>query len=301
MNEVVVAQPHKLQVMAGGGVAALIPRTLDEAYRVSEAVYRAGMYPDDCKGATQQETASRILMKVMKGSEVGFPPLTALATILIVNNRVSIWGDGALALVTGNSAYGGRKEWTEGEMNLTEKSNWTAWCSITRIVQGKPVETVRKFSWSDAMRAGLHRKGTYQQYPGRMIQMRARAWCIRDSFADALCGLGIVEEVQDIPQKSEEVSTAFLDSPPQITAPVAAPVPEGAQTASAVDVQPTPEPETPAFDPIDFMKQVRKDFVKAGDDKARLKQIIEAAEGVEMPEPFAAELKELLDLKRGKI
>jgi hypothetical protein len=36
-----------------------------------------------------------------------------------------------------------------------------------------------------------------------MLQMRARAFCARDSFPDALKGLKVVEEVQDYPAEKE--------------------------------------------------------------------------------------------------
>src|SRR3546814_15381125 len=52
----------------------------------------------------------------------------------------------------------------------------------------------------DAKKAGLAGKqGPGSQYPQRMRQMRARAWAMRDGFADVLKGIGIAEEVRDFP------------------------------------------------------------------------------------------------------
>src|SRR3546814_3344335 len=52
----------------------------------------------------------------------------------------------------------------------------------------------------DAKKAGFAGKqGPWSQYPQRVRQMRARAWAIRDGFADVLKGIGIAEEVGDFP------------------------------------------------------------------------------------------------------
>src|SRR3546814_4979258 len=52
----------------------------------------------------------------------------------------------------------------------------------------------------DAKKAGrAGKQGPWSQYPQRMRQMRARAWAMRDGFADVLKGIGIAEEVRDFP------------------------------------------------------------------------------------------------------
>jgi len=199
----------KLPIMAGGQVAAIVPKSVDEAFRLAEAFCIAGMVPDSYKGRDNRETASRVMLGIMKGAEVGLPPVTALSNIYIVNNRPSLWGDAALALVQHHSEYLGCVETIEGK---PETDDHKATCTIRRkTVTGEVVTTVRSFSWADAKRAALTNKGPWRQYPQRMLAMRARAWCIRDSFADALSGLQIREEMEDVPQKPEQVEDGFLD------------------------------------------------------------------------------------------
>ena len=41
------------------------------------------------------------------------------------------------------------------------------------------------------------------QYRDRMLQMRARSFCLRDQFADVLKGMPVAEEVMDIPTERE--------------------------------------------------------------------------------------------------
>lgn len=200
----------KLPILAGGNVTAIVPKSIDEAFRVAEAVCISGMVPDSYKGTSQKETASRVMLGIMKGMEVGLPPITALSHIYIVNNRPTIWGDAALALVQHHAEYMGCVETIEGK---PETDSFIAKCTIRRrTVTGEVVTTDRTFSWADAKRASLVNKGPWRQYPQRMLAMRARAWCIRDSFADALSGLQIREEMEDIPTKPETVSTDFLDA-----------------------------------------------------------------------------------------
>ena len=52
-----------------------------------------------------------------------------------------------------------------------------------------------------------------------MLKIRARAYPLRDGFADCLMGLAIREEVEDLPVKTSETDTSFLDDAPATTVP----------------------------------------------------------------------------------
>jgi len=289
MNEVAKvpvpsASITKLPITSGGSVAAIVPKSIDEAFRMAEAVCLSGMVPDSYKGANDRATASKVLMGIMKGMEVGLPPITALSNIYIVNNRPSIWGDGALAVVQNHAEYFGCQEKIEGK---PETDGYTATCEIKRkTASGEVVATVRTFSWADAKRAALVNKGPWRQYPQRMLQMRARAWCIRDSFADALSGLSIREEVEDMPTKPEEVSTAFLDD---------APIPTISTGTAPI------EHEDNGIDPEKMLCDIKKGFLAAGDDIEKVQGLLDACELLDLPEPFAAELAEIVAAKKAKI
>jgi hypothetical protein len=51
----------------------------------------------------------------------------------------------------------------------------------------KPV--IRSFGMEKAKKAQLLGKDSWKKYPERMCQMRARAWALRDGFADVLKGI----------------------------------------------------------------------------------------------------------------
>jgi len=81
-------------------------------------------------------------------------------------------------------------------------------------IKRKGMEPItREFSMQDAKRARLlnnPKKPTWTLFLKRMLFNRARAFAIRDLFADCLCGLAIKEELEHLEEK-EPVDTNFLD------------------------------------------------------------------------------------------
>lgn len=186
MNAVVTQDTPRLPSMQSGGqVRAIVPQTFDEAWRIANAVCIAGMAP---KGL---DTPEKAMVAIMHGLEVGFTPMAALQSIAVVNGRPTIWGDGALGLCRASPKCEYVRERIEGDGD-----NMVAICEVGRRGEQKPI--VGRFSVDDAKKASLWGKqGPWQQYPKRMLAMRARAFALRDGFADVLRGLGIAEEVAD--------------------------------------------------------------------------------------------------------
>lgn len=208
-NDTVVVAPPKPPLETGARVAPIVPRTVDEVARVAHAVIVAGLAPNSYEGRNHNETISKIMIGIMKGAEVGFPPITALSTIAIINGRPCIWGDGAIALVQKSGLVEKIEAIFEGEQF---QDDWTAIYRIWRKGQGSPYQG--RFSVLDAKRAhlwGNPKKSPWMEYPQRMLMARARAFALRDGFADFLMGLSIAEEAEDIPATPEKTDTAFLD------------------------------------------------------------------------------------------
>ena len=78
---------------AGGRVMAFIPQTPEEIKWTIGMVVGAGLAPNSY-GNDQKKMA----IGIMKGLEVGLPPITALEWIAVINGRPTIWGDGAISL-----------------------------------------------------------------------------------------------------------------------------------------------------------------------------------------------------------
>jgi RecT family len=175
------------------GATSLAPQNMAEAMKFSELLAHSDMVPKDFRGKP-----ANVLVAVQWGYEVGLGPLQALQNIAIINGRPSIWGDVALALVRGHPACEAVREGVEGEGD-----GRAGFCEVKR--KGQDVER-RTFSVADAKRAGLWGKqGPWQQYPDRMLQLRARGFAIRDVFPDALRGVITAEEAQDMPTEPREV------------------------------------------------------------------------------------------------
>lgn len=198
---------------AASAVFLANPQNFDEAMRIANVLANSDMVPKDYKGKPEN-----CLVALQWGADVGLPGLQALQNIAVINGRPSIWGDAALALVMAHPAYAGHREWMEGE-----GENRVACCAVTR--KGSP-EHVQRFSVADAKKATLWGKqGPWQQYPDRMMQMRARGFALRDRFADALRGLSIGEESQDITERDmgtverEPVPPAATQQPEEPRAP----------------------------------------------------------------------------------
>jgi len=144
--------------------------------------------PEDCFVALQM------------GSEVGLSPMQSIQSIAVINGKPSLYGDAGLALVQSHRAFGGIEEEITGAGD-----KMVATCKITR--KGMP-PVIRTFSMADAKMAGLSGKsGPWKTYPRRMLQMRARWWAMRDSFADALAGLQGAEEVIDNPPEPTDTAS----------------------------------------------------------------------------------------------
>jgi len=160
---------------------SLAPKNLSEAMDFAKMLASSTFVPDNYK-----RKPGDIVAAMQFGHEVGLGPMQSLKNIAVINGNPCIWGDAMLALVQSHPAFEYIKEEDDGE---------TATCIIKR--KGDP-EHIVKFSMEDAKNAGLlARKGTWQTYPKRMRQMRARGFALRDKFADALNGLITREEAQD--------------------------------------------------------------------------------------------------------
>jgi hypothetical protein len=162
--------------------------TFEDAFRFSKMVAASEFAPKDFRGKPES-----CLLAIQHGSEIGLSPMQSLQSIAVINGRPSIWGDAALAVVSASSVCEYVTERVEGDGDAM-----VAICEAKR--RGYPKATTTRFSVADAKKAGLWGKsGPWQQYPKRMLQLRARGFALRDAFPDVLKGLVTAEEAQDYP------------------------------------------------------------------------------------------------------
>jgi hypothetical protein len=252
MNQVVPNEPRP-NILAGGKVAAIIPQSMDEAYRLAKAVCMAGMAP---KGMEKPEQA---MIAIMRGLEIGLTPFQALDRIAVVNGRPTIFGDGAIALVRGSGTCEFIRETVTGEGDSLK-----ATCIAKR--KGETEAITGTFSVADAKKAGLWGKsGPWQQYPARMLQMRARGFCLRDGFADVLGGLYLREEIEDSARPAPPPRPTAAEAPPAPSLAPPRPTPPNPNRPASAPPKPQEPPKPTPFDIAEF----RAAYLTAETDEAR--------------------------------
>jgi len=168
---------------------ALAPQNFEGLWRMAQIMAASGFMP---KGMERVES---VFVAVQFGLEVGLSPMQAVQNIAPINGRPAIWGDAMLGLVRASGYMESIKEDVIGSGDAQE-----AVCQVWRKGEDNPV--THRFSVADAKRANLWGKsGPWQQYPRRMLQMRARGFCLRDAFPDVLKGLYSREELEGVPER----------------------------------------------------------------------------------------------------
>ena len=182
MNNTVVAMPQQKNGFL------MEPQSLNEAMELANMLANSNLVPKSYQGKPGD-----VLVACQWGAEIGLKPLQSLQNIAVINNIPAVWGDALVALVRGS----GLCEYIKQDWDDASK---TATCRVKR--KGEP-EEMRQFSEEDARVAGHLNKDTYKKNLQRMLSIRARAFALRDVFADVLKGLKVAEEVEDYPAERE--------------------------------------------------------------------------------------------------
>lgn len=157
------------------------PTNYQEAYQFSQMLASSNLVPPNFKNKPEE-----ILIAMQMGSELGLKPLQSLQSVAVINNRPTIWGDSLVAICQGSGLL----------QDITEEVT-DEYATVTVTRTGQEPHSVT-FSKKDAETAKLWGKaGPWTQYPKRMMKNRARAFALRDKFADVLSGFGITEEEKD--------------------------------------------------------------------------------------------------------
>lgn len=166
---------------------SLAPQNLDEALRFADMLSKSSMVPKDYQG-----NPANCIIAMQWGMEIGLQPLQAMQNIAVINGRPSIWGDAMLAIVRGS-----------GLLEYIKEDPTPEGC-VCKVKRKGEDEAVREFTVEDAKKAGLlGKQGPWQQNPKRMMQMRARAFALRDVFPDVLRGVHVAEIAQDEPAEKD--------------------------------------------------------------------------------------------------
>lgn len=222
-------------------------RIKDVAYiealmRLAEVYYKGGMAP---KGCNRAESVAAI---IEVGRDVGLSDSQALANIMLVNGRPTIWGDGGMALIRSSGLLEDAEDSFVGE---PDEDSYGCTVRLKRV--GAERDRIVTFTVAEAKRAGLwSKKGPWQEYPERMLRWRALGFACRNEFPDVLCGLIFAEEAYDTPASYSSGPQAVAS---EATAAAAVPVEaadDAALSALATEVAtaPIPADAVPVDEPI---------------------------------------------------
>ena len=176
---------------------SLRPRTFEEAYRFANIMAESDLIPKEF-----QKKPANVLVAVQLGMELGVAPMQAIQNIAVINGRPVIWGDLLPAIVL---ASGLMEQFEETQDDKEGR------CTVKR--KGMAPIT-RTFTIDEAKKAGLiDRSDAWKKYPRRMMQMRARAFALRDMFADLLKGVGVREEAEDYDDEPRDVTPERVQLP----------------------------------------------------------------------------------------
>ncbi len=179
----------------------MAPTSIDEGWRLATMMAKSELVPKNFRNKPED-----VLVAIQMGVEIGFAPMQALQSIAVINGRPGVWGDGFLALVMSSVLYRDHDEYYEVDGQRKDgltaddlkKDTTAAVCTFVR--KGKATPVTRRFTIAQAKKAGLFGKpGPWQEYPDRMLAMRARSFAGRDAFPDLLRGIRSAEELHDIP------------------------------------------------------------------------------------------------------
>ena len=251
MDEQQVKLAKRMLRQAAANVRLLFELSADEAtgeFRLQN-YGQAWMLADLLKNGkmvpSSYENDEQVVIALMKGMEIGIPPISALGNIMIINNRPSVWGDLAQALVERThliTDHSKEEIGTKPEPGA-ELANWPLdyGYRVTFTRKGVATPYAGEFTVANAKRSGLWmntRKLPWIQSPERMLFNRARAFALRDGFSDCLFGMGIVEEQRDF----EVVEPALLAGPAPDDEPVTAEMLEHQQQPEMADYENRREP-----------------------------------------------------------
>lgn len=181
----------------------LAPENFEHYFRIANMMSKSDMVPKGYKDKPQD-----VLIAMEMGVSLGLGALQAIQNIAVINGKPCLYGDGMLSVCSGRPDFEDILE----EPLIDEAGNIIGFRCVVKRRNRQPV--TQTFTVADAKKANLWGKqGPWSNYATRMLQMRARSFALRDSFADALGGVRVAEEVQDYeerditPRRSADLSS----------------------------------------------------------------------------------------------
>jgi hypothetical protein len=189
-DELVVLGPER---SAGAALTAqrYEPTNITELMTWAKTVASSQFVPQSYRGRPED-----IVIAAMRGAELGLSVAQSLDAFAVINGRASMWGDSLLGVCLSARTPSGEAVMVKHDEGVEKDENGVTvlgWCEVQRRGR-EPVR--REFTRQQAAKAGLlNKQGPWQSYEDRMFVLRARAYALRDTFADVIKGITLAEEV----------------------------------------------------------------------------------------------------------
>jgi hypothetical protein len=196
------------QPATNGFALMMSPATIEAAREFCATLSKTEFVPKAFRGKPDS-----IMVVGAMGARLGVDVFTAMAGIADINGKPAIYGDLMLAVCQNHPAFLDCVETFDGEPYA---DTFRAVCLAKR--KGREPVT-RTFSVIEAKEAQLWKKaGPWTATPQRMLQMRARAFALRDTFSDALAGFHAREELDDLVDVTASVTVHAEPRPATVRA-----------------------------------------------------------------------------------
>jgi len=164
-----------------------------ENLSVASEMVKTGLLPSNIK------TPQQAVLIMLKGKELGVPPMESLGNIFIVDNKPSLASQLMLSLLYRSGVM--------EDIQILDKNNS---CTVTMKRKGMSPYTAT-FSEDDARKANLLYKNNWKNYPKNMCRARAISMCARVVASDVIGGLYTPEEIEES-MSTERISTTVEKS-----------------------------------------------------------------------------------------
>lgn len=145
-------------------------------------------------------TPEQAIIIMLKGRELGIPPMQAFSSIAVVNGKPTMSSELMLSMIYKNIPG--------AVVNFLETTVSTCIIEAKRP-HGKPAKF--EFNIEDAKKAGLTSKGPWMSYPAAMLRARCISAMARAMFPDALNGVSYTAE--ELGAETIEVEGVVISEP----------------------------------------------------------------------------------------
>jgi hypothetical protein len=258
MSQSLSVKDAKAALGAPAPTWALMGTTLHDSMAFADVLCKSGMLP---RGL---DTAAKVLVVLLKGRELGLPPLVATSQIAVIQGKPTAQSELLLALML---RAGIKHAWRTPEGNESQEA-------VLWLQRPDGTEHVERFTMDEAKVAGLLGKDAWRTYPTAMLRARCVSKAARAFCPDATMGISYTPEElgAEVTEDGEVVMLPFSPPPPKEPKP-------RQSRAVVVEAEVVEDEHGPIDDFLDAPPADKDDPLRAA-TSAELKALATAAEKV---------------------